>query len=124
MGSVYIRPTDVVRGDQTTAGRFAISRWGGPTTPKISTATVGTSASRIVLNNPRRVKLLIMNFGVTDIAVGFDSSVTTTTGIKIVASTGYMESNASDDGEEVLSEFWAISSGAGNNIVISEVYRV
>jgi hypothetical protein len=65
-----------------------------------------------------------MNFGATDISVGFDSSVTTTTGIKVVASTGYMESNASDDGEEVLSEFWAISSAAGNNIVISEVYRV
>ena len=124
MGSVYIRPTDVVRGDQTTAGRFAISRWGGPTTPKISTATVGTTATRIILNNPRRVKLLIMNFGTSDIAVGFDSSVTTSTGIKIVAVTGYMESNASDDGEEVLSEFWAISSAAGNNIVISEVYRV
>ena len=124
MGSVYIRPTDVVRGDQTTAGRFSISRWGGPTTPKISTATVGTTASRIILNNPRRVKLLIMNFGASDISVGFDSSVTTTSGIKVVASTGFMESNASDDGEEVLSEFWAISSAAGNNIVISEVYRV
>lgn len=124
MGSVYIRPTDTPRGDQTTAGRFAISRWGGPTQPKLTTSTVGTTATRIVLNNPRRVKLLIMNFGASDISVGFDSSVTTTTGIKVVASTGYMESNASDDGEEVLSEFWAISSAAGNNIVISEVYRV
>ena len=124
MGSVYIRPVDTPRGDQTTAGRFAISRWGGPTQSKITTTTVGTTATRIILNNPRRVRLLIMNFGTSDITVGFDSSVTTTTGIKVVASTGYMESNANDDGEEVLTEFWAISSAAGNNVIISEVFRV
>ena len=124
MGSVYIRPTEVVRGDQTTAGRFAISRWGGPTTPKLTSATVGTSASRIVTNNPRRVKLVLLNLGASDVYVSFDSSVTTSAGIKLVASTGFLESNASDDGEEVLSEFWAISAAAGNTVMVSEVYRV
>lgn len=124
MGSVYIRPTDVVRGDQTTAGRFAISRWGGATTPKLTSVTVGTSASRIVTNNPRRVKLVLLNLGASDVYVAFDSSVTTSAGIKLVASTGFLETNASDDGEEVLSEFWAISVAAGNTVMISEVYRV
>jgi hypothetical protein len=124
MGAVYLRPTDVVRGDQTTAGRFAISRWGGPTTPKLTNATVGTSASRIVLNNPRRVKLLLLNLGAFDVYVGFDSSVTTTSGLKLVASTGTLESNAADDGEEVITELWAISGAAGQTVMISEVYRV
>ena len=124
MGSVYIRPTDVVRGDETTAGRFAISRWGGPTTPKLTSATVGTTASRIVTNNPRRVKLTLLNLGASDVYVGFDSSVTTSAGLKLVASTGTLESNASDDGEEVLVELWAISGTAGQTVMISEVFRV
>lgn len=124
MGSVYIRPTEVVRGDQTTAGRFAISRWGGPTTPKLTSTTVGTTASRIVLNNPRRVKLVLLNLGASDVYVSFDSSVTTSAGIKLVAATGFLETNASDDGEEVLSEFWAISASASQTVMISEVYRV
>lgn len=122
--SVYVRPTEVVRGDETTAGRFAISRWGGPTTPKLTSATVGTTASRIVLNNPRRVKLTLLNLGASDVYVGFDSSVTTSSGLKLVASTGTLESNASDDGEEVLVELWAISGTAGQTVMISEVYRV
>ena len=124
MGSVYIRPTDVVRGDETTAGRFAISRWGGPTTPKLTSMTVGTTASRIVTNNPRRVKLTLLNLGASDVYVGFDSSVTPAAGRKLVAATGTLESNASDDGEEVLSEFWAISGSASQTVMISEVYRV
>lgn len=124
MGSVYIRPTDVVRGDQTTAGRFAISRWGGPTTPKLTSVTVGTTASRIVTNNPRRVKLTLLNLGASDVYVSFDSSVTTLAGIKLVAATGFLETNASDDGEEVLSEFWAISASASQTVMIAEVYRV
>ena len=124
MGAVYVRPTEVVRGDQSTAGRFAIGRWGGPTTPKLTSVTVGTSASRIVTNNPRRVKLVLLNLGASDVYVSFDSSVTTSAGIKLVASTGFLESNASDDGEEVLSEFWAISASAGNTVMVSEVYRV
>lgn len=124
MGTVYIRPTEVVRGDQTTAGRFAISRWGGPTTPSLTSQTVGTSASRIVLNNPRRVKLLLLNLGSSDVYIAFNSSVTTSAGIKLVASTGFLESNAADDGEEVLGEFWAISAVAGQTVMIEEVYRV
>ena len=124
MGSVYIRPTDVVRGDETTAGRFAIARWGGPTTPKLTSATVGTTASRIVTNNPRRVKLVLLNLGASDVYVGFDSSVTTSAGLKLVAATGTLESNAADDGEEVLVELWAISASAGQTVMISEVFRV
>lgn len=124
MGSVYIRPQEVVRGDQSTAGRFAISRWGGPTTPSLTSVTVGTSASRIVSNNARRVKLVLLNLGVSDVYVGFDSSVTTSAGIKLVASTGFLESNAADDGEEVLTEFWAVSALAGMTVMVSQVYRV
>lgn len=124
MGNVYIRPTDVVRGDQTTAGRFAISRWGGPTTFTLTSATVDVVPTRFVYNNPRRVKLLVLNLGASDVYVAFESSVTTSSGIKLVASTGYLESNAADDGEEVISELWSICSVAGGKLMIEEIYRV
>lgn len=124
MGTVYVRPVDVVRGAESPAGRYAISRWGGPTTPSLTSVTVGTNVSRIVLNNPRRVKLLLLNLGASDVYVGFDSSVTTSAGFKLVASTGFLESNAADDGEEVISEMWAISGTLGNTVMVSQVYRV
>ena len=124
MGSVYIRPTEVTRGDQTTAGRFAISRWGGPTTFSLTTATVGTSPSRLVRNNPRRVYYLLSNIGSADVYLGFDSSVTTSAGLKLVSSTGVAEVNASDHGEEVISELWAVSGSASVTMMLLEVFRV
>ena len=78
----------------------------------------------IVTNNPRRVKLLLLNLGASDVYIAFNSSVTTSSGIKLVAATGFIESNAADDGEEVLSEFWAISAAAGQTVMVEEVYRV
>jgi hypothetical protein len=124
MGSVYIRPTEAARGDQTTAGRFAISRWGGPTTFQLSTLTVGTTPSRIVTNNPRRVYYLLSNIGSADVFLKFDSSVTTSAGLKLTSNTGVAEVNAADHGEEVISELWAISSAAGVTVMLLEVYRV
>ena len=124
MASVYIRPTDVARGDETTAGRFAISRWGGPTTFSLTSQTVGTSPSRIVTNNPRRVYYVLSNLSSSDIYLAFTSSVSTTSGLKLVAGTGIAEVNASDHGEEVVSEVWAVSSAAAQTVMVLEVYRV
>ena len=121
MGRAYLSPDEVVRGNQTAAGRFAIARWGNPTEPSLTSTTVGTSVSRIVQNNARRIKLVLLNLGASDVYIAFTSSVTTSFGIKLVAATGFLECNAADDGEEVISEFWAISAAAGNTVMISEV---
>jgi hypothetical protein len=118
------RADDIVRGDQTPAGRFAIGRWGGPTTFRLTSATVGTSVTRIVVNNARRVKLTLLNLGAVDVFISPSSDVTTSAGLKLVASTGTAESNAADDGEEVIGEVYAIASAAGNTVMISEVLRV
>ena len=122
--SVYVRPTEVVRGDETTAGRFAISRWGGPTTFALTSQTVGTSPSRIVTNNPRRVYYVLSNLSSSDVYLAFTSSVSTTSGLKLVAGTGIAEVNASDHGEEVVSEVWAVSSATSQTVMVLEVYRV
>jgi hypothetical protein len=52
------------------------------------------------------------------------ADVTTSAGLKLVASTGTGELNASDDGEAVITEIYAIASAAGNTVMISEVERV
>lgn len=124
MGAVYVRPTEVPRGDQTTAGRFAIHRWGGPTTFSLTSQTVGTSASRLLPNNPRRVYYLLSNLSSSDVYLAFTSAVSTTSGLKLVAGTGIAEVNASDHGEEVVSEVWAVSSAASQTVMVLEVYRV
>ena len=124
MSTVYIRPTDVVRGDETTAGRFAIHRWGGPTTFSLTSQTVGTSASRLLPNNPRRVYYLLSNLSSSDVYLAFTSAVSTTSGLKLVAGTGIAEVNESDHGEEVVSEVWAVSSATSQTVMVLEVYRV
>lgn len=124
MDRVYIRPVEANRGDQTTAGRFAISRWGGPTTFSLTTLTVGTTPSRIVTNNARRVYYLLSNIGSADVYLAFTSTVTTTAGLKLVSSTGVAEVNASDHGEEVISEVWAVSGSTSITVMLLEVYRV
>jgi hypothetical protein len=76
------------------------------------------------VNNPRRVKLLLLNLGAVDVFVSFTSDVSTSSGLKLVASTGTLEANAADDGEEVISELYAIASAAGNTVMISEVLAI
>ena len=75
-------------------------------------------------NNARRVKLTLLNLGAVDVFISPSSDVTTSAGLKLVASTGTAESNAADDGEEVIGEVYAIASAAGNTVMISEVLRV
>jgi len=124
MGSVYIRPTDVVRGDQTTAGRFAIARYGGPTTVVVTTRTLGTTVSHVVRNNPRRVAYRIFNRSVNSVDLSFTSDVTTGTGIPLAASTGIAEADVEIEGELVIQEVHGISSAASTTILVIEVIRV
>ncbi len=124
MGGAYLRPDEVPRGDQTPAGRFAIARWGGPTTYATRSVTVGTTPSRVLVNDATRFKSLFLNLGSSDVFAGFDSKVSTTNGFKVVSSTGTLEINAQDDGEEVIGELWMVSGTAGQTVMILEVTRV
>ena len=124
MGSVYIRPTDVVRGDQATATRYSIARYGGPTTVVVTTRTLGTTVSRVVLNNPRRVAYRIFNRSVNNVDLSFTSDVTTGTGIPLAASTGVAEADVEIEGELVIQEVLGISSAASTSVLVIEVMRV
>ena len=124
MGSAYIRPTNVVRGDETTAGRFSIARFGGPTTTLTTTRTLGTTVSHVIRNNPRRVAYRIFNRSVNSIDLSFSSDVTTGNGIPLSASTGYAEADVAIEGEMVIQEVHGISSAASSTVLVIEILRV
>lgn len=124
MGSAYIRPTNVVRGDETTAGRFSIARFGGPTTTLTTTRTLGTTVSHVIRNNPRRVAYRIFNRSANSIDLSFTSDVTTGTGIPLSASTGYAEADVAIEGELVIQEVHGISSAASSTVLVIEILRV
>ena len=124
MGSAYIRPTNVVRGDETTAGRFSIARFGGPTTTLTTTRTLGTTVSHVIRNNPRRVAYRIFNRSANSIDLSFTSDVTTGAGIPLSASTGYAEADVAIEGEMVIQEVHGISSAASSTVLVIEILRV
>lgn len=124
MGAAYIRPTNVVRGDETTAGRYSIARFGGPTTTVTTTRTLGTTVSHVLRNNPRRVAYRIFNRSANSVDLSFSSDVTTGNGIPLSASTGYAEADVTIEGELVIQEVHGISSAASSTVLVIEILRV
>lgn len=124
MGRPYIESFDTARGTETTAGRFAIARFGGPTTSRTSTVTVGTTVTRIAGNNPRRVSITIYNRGLNNVDIDYVSSVTSGSGIPLTGSSGVAQSTIEDDGEAVINEVYGIATTAASSVFVVEVIRV
>lgn len=124
MGSAYIRPTSVVRGDETTAGRFAIARFGGPTTTLTTTRTLGTTVSHVIRNNPRRVSYSIYNRSTASVDLSYTSDVTVGAGIPLPANSGFAVADIDIDGEGVIQEVHGIASAASASVLVIEVLRV
>ena len=84
-----------------------------------SDKTVGTAALRLVPANARRLKVRFANNGTDIVALGYDASVTFTTGIPVPPGQ-IAEFDWQEDYEEVTREFWGISAVAGNAVHITE----
>ena len=124
MGAGGVRPSDFTRGTDTTAGRFSINRFGGPTTSRTSTVSVLTTVTRIAGNNPRRVSITIYNRGVNNVDIDYVSSVTSGTGIPLTGASGVAASTIEDDGEAVINEVYGIATTATSSVFVVEVIRV
>ncbi len=61
-----------------------------------NTVTVGTSASLVLGANPSRRGMILANAGASTVYIGSDSSVTTSTGIPIVANGNLTDSGPRD----------------------------
>jgi hypothetical protein len=124
MGRSGITPDTFTRGADTTAGRFSITRFGGPTTSRTSTVSVLTTVTRIAGNNPRRVSITIYNRGLNNVDIDYVSSVAVGAGIPLSASSGVAVSTIEDDGEAVINEIYGIANGATASVFVVEVMRV
>lgn len=90
-----------------------------PTDQQGSDVTVGTAAKQIVGANSRRLKLRMANNGTDIVALGYDASVTSNTGIPIPPGQ-VAEFDWQEDLEEVARAIWGISATAGNSVHITE----
>jgi len=124
MGRGGITPDTFTRGADTTAGRFSITRFGGPTTSRTSTVAVLTTVTRIAGNNPRRVSITIYNRGINNVDIDYVATVTTGAGIPLSASSGVSTATIEDDGEAVINEIYGIATTAASSVFIVEVIRV
>ena len=124
MGAGGVRPSDFTRGGDTTAGRFSITRFGGPTRSLTSTVSVLTTVTRIAGNNPRRVSITIYNRGVNNVDIDYVSSVTAGAGMPLTGSSGIASSTIEDDGEAVINEIYGIATTATSSVFVVEVIRV
>ena len=120
----YLRPGQVVRGDEALASSFAIRRYGGPTRVVVTTRSIGTTVSHVLRNNPDRVAYRIYNRSVNSVDLSFTSDVTTGVGIPLPASTGIAEADVEIEGELVIQEVHGIASGAASSLLVVEVERV
>ena len=124
MGAGGVRPSDFTRGGDTTAGRFSITRFGGPTRSLTSTVSVLTTVTRIAGNNPRRVSITIYNRGVNNVDVDYVATVTSGAGIPLTGASGVAASTIEDDGEAVINEIYGIATTATSSVFVVEVIRV
>jgi len=84
-----------------------------------SDKTVGTAALRLVIANARRLKVRFINNGTDIVSLGYDATVTTTTGVPVPPGQ-IAEFDWQEDYEEVTREFWGVSATAGNPLHITE----
>jgi len=110
------------------AARYEIpaeKKLGFPTRPIINpvTATVDTKATKVLNNNPDRIFWLVINLSLNKGYVGWDSEVSSTKGIPIGASGGYVSCNVEEDGELVIYEVYAINENAQGTYYVVEIER-
>jgi hypothetical protein len=96
---------------------------GFPTTVKVNpiTNTVGTSATRILNNNPDRIFWLAVNLSTNKGYVGWDAQVSSSKGIPIAPSGGYVSCTLEEDGELTIHEVYAVLENASGTFYVLEI---
>ena len=96
---------------------------GFPTTVKINpiTNTVNTSATLILGNNPERIFWLAVNLSTNKGYVGWSADVSSSKGIPIAPSGGYVSCTLEEDGELTIHEVWAVLENASGTFYVLEI---
>lgn len=83
--------------------------------------TVGTSATRLVRPNPQRRELIIQNRGTSDVFIENTENPSTTTSMIVQSDGGEIVLLKEEDGDLVIDKWFAISSVAGQSVIVKEV---
>jgi len=84
------------------------------------TDKVGTTPTRILLNNPDRFQSFIVNLGAYDMYIAFTPEVSSTRGILVSSGGDWVRFHAREDGEAVTYEIWAVAIGGTTDIYVVE----
>jgi len=103
----------------------AEKRLGFPTRAVVNpvTNTVATTATEILRNNPDRIFWLVVNLSTNKGYVGWDREVSSSRGIPIAPSGGYVSASIEEDGELVIHPVFAINENAAGTYYIVEIER-
>jgi hypothetical protein len=87
--------------------------------------TIGTTAEKLVNNNPRRMSLLIINLSANNVYVGLKPDVSATKGMLVAANGGSLSLTYDKDFQLVTNELWIVGAAAGLSIYTLEnnIYR-
>lgn len=108
-----------------TVAQYLAKRWGRVTrTVPPAIVSVGTTATQLCKNNPRRFMLAIYNLSVADAFELFNDSVSATQGVRIAALGGSVVYLPDEDGELVTFDHWAVNPSGPLNLMVVEVETI
>lgn len=98
--------------------------FGVPTRVVDNVITVGTTPTQIARLNPRRVMISITNHSADVVVLGFSPSMTTVSGVTLAPNGGTATFVATEDGELVSYDMYAVGLNIGGEVFVLEVVGV
>jgi hypothetical protein len=98
------------------AQSYIEGQYGGPTDEQDTEMTLGVTPSRIVDNDPDALALTIINLGANTVYVMFDLNPTTTRGIQLNASGGFVSFNVNDDQTLPTRQWYGVTASGTSDI--------
>lgn len=97
--------------------------FGGPTRQIFREVTVATTVTELLPENPDRLAWAVMNRSANFGAFGFRRDVTTATGFRLGAATGFASKDYRTDGETAGYAVFALNDTLAGTWVVEEVIR-
>ncbi len=95
----------------------------GKTRSTITPTLVGVSPSKILLNNPMRLGLLMINTSVNNIFILPSADVSAVNGILLIPNGGAFNTKSWEDYALTLTQWYAVAAGAGSTLMIVETQK-
>lgn len=84
------------------------------------TVSVATTATRVARGRPTRTRILLVNKGLNAIHVHKRRGPTTTRGIRLDPSGGFLKEDWDKNGKSTWGEYWAIAETGATNLWVEE----